>query len=325
MAELDPVYLHSGSDRPKIARALQRLRGRIGEDAVELRSAQDTSGDEVVAACNARGLFGGSGRLVVVDEVERWKAADVKGVVEYLRDPAPDTVLALVSAESKKDSALAKACAKAGKVLVYEVTKRKLPEWVAEQFARLGTRADPAACRLLVEFVGDNLDELNCEIDKLATWAAGEPIDVAAVESLSAPRAETSVFGLTDSWGRRDTAACLRTVELLLERSGQPRARELPRIVGLLSNQVTRVRACQRLAAEGVRPRDAAARLGMHPFAAEKAFAQADNFSADELRAAVVRLARLDHALKGGSRLAGDLELERAIVDLSRTRGAAAA
>ena len=39
----------------------------------------------------------------------------------------------------------------------------------------------------------------------------------------------------------------------------------------------------QRLADEGVRPRDAAAKLKMHPFVAEKAFAQAANFSADEL------------------------------------------
>jgi DNA polymerase III delta subunit len=55
----------------------------------------------------------------------------------------------------------------------------------------------------------------------------------------------------------------------------------------------------------------------MHPFAAEKAFAQAASFSADELRQAVVRLAELDLALKGGSRLAADLELERALVDIT--------
>ena len=56
----------------------------------------------------------------------------------------------------------------------------------------------------------------------------------------------------------------------------------------------------------------------MHPFAAEKAFAQAANFGVDELRDATVRLAQLDHALKGGSRLAGDLELERALVEITR-------
>ncbi len=58
----------------------------------------------------------------------------------------------------------------------------------------------------------------------------------------------------------------------------------------------------------------------MHPFYAEKVFGQAENFSEDELRDAVVRLARLDHALKGGSRLAPDLELQRTLIDLGRKR-----
>ena len=38
-----------------------------------------------------------------------------------------------------------------------------------------------------------------------------------------------------------------------------------------------------------------------------------------------VRLAELDLALKGGSRLSGDLELERALVDVTRGRAAQAA
>ena len=78
------------------------------------------------------------------------------------------------------------------------------------------------------------------------------------------------------------------------------------------------MRQCQKLAAEGVRPRDAAGKLKMHPFYAEKVFGQAKNFSEDELRDALVRLSQLDLALKGKSRLTPDLELQRALVDLGR-------
>jgi DNA polymerase III subunit delta len=261
---------------------------------------------------------------VVVEDVERWKAADVKEVAAYLAAPSPATVLALVGSEVKADSALAKAVAKAGTVLAYDVPKRRLPEWVDEQFRRLGTHAEHDACRALVELVGDNLDELETEIEKLATWAAGETITPAAVELLAAGRADTSIFALTDAWGRRDAGAVLQAAESLLERSGRPRASELPRLVGLLASHVGRVRACQALASEGVRPRDAAGRLKMHPFAAEKAFAHAENFAPDELDDALVRLAALDEATKGGSRLAPDLELERALIDITRPRERAA-
>jgi DNA polymerase III subunit delta len=313
---LRPVYLLIGSDRPKIARALERLRARIGEGAVEQLSAREAGGDEVVAACNALGLFGGGQRLVLVQEAERWKAADVKAFGAYLEAPAPDTVVAFTG-ELKRDSPLGKLCAKEGSVLVYDVSKRELPAWVGEQFARFGARAEPAACAALVELVGDDLDELATEVDKLATWAAGETIEARHVQALAAGRAETSIFALTDAWGRRDLRGALGACEELLERAERNRRDEVPRLAAMLASHVGRVRACQALAAAGVRPRDAAGSLKMHPFVAEKAFAQSRNYTVDELRDAVVRLAELDLALKGGSRLAPDLELQRALVEVT--------
>jgi DNA polymerase III subunit delta len=313
--ELKPAYLITGSDRPKVARAVRRLRERMGADAAEILTATETSGDEAVAACNALGLFGDGARLVVVEDVERWRAADAKAIADYLANPAPGTVLALVGDGIKADSPLAKTCAKAGEVLRYDAPrKRDLPGWVAEQFARRSAHAEPEACRALAELVGDDLDALALEVEKLATWAGGETIGTRDVEQLAVARAEASVFTLTDAWGQRDVAGVLRACDSLLERS----SRELTGIAGLLASHVAKVRACQALAAEGVRPRDAAGRLKMHPFAAEKAFAHAASFSVDELRAATVRLAALDAALKGRSRLSGELELARALIDVTR-------
>ncbi|MGH3049791.1 MAG: DNA polymerase III subunit delta [Gaiellaceae bacterium] len=315
---LKPVYLLTGSDKPKTARALQRLRERIGEDAVEHLYAAAASGEDAVASCNAMGLFGGEGRLVIVEEVDRWKAADFKAIAEYLAAPSPTTVLALMAGELKADSALAKAVAKAGEVLRYDVAKKRVPEWVAEQFARLGVAADQDACRALVEVVGDDLDDLASEIQKLATWAGSDPVTVAAVEQLAVGRAETPIFAVTDAWGRRDVGAVLGSAESLLERTHRTRSGELLRLVASLVGHVGRVRRIARLADEGVGPRDAAGHLKMHPFAAEKAGRQAESFSRDELAAATVRLAEVDAAVKGGSRMPPDLELERALVEITR-------
>ena len=73
MADLKPVYLLAGTDRPKIDTALVRLRARFPPESVESVSAIDASGEAAVALCNAGSLFGDA-RLVLVTEVERWKA-----------------------------------------------------------------------------------------------------------------------------------------------------------------------------------------------------------------------------------------------------------
>jgi DNA polymerase-3 subunit delta len=314
--ELKPAYLLTGSDRPKIERALRRLRERFGEDAIERLSARDATGDDAVAACNAMGLFAAGGRLVLVDEVERWKAADAKAVAEYLAAPAPETVLALVGDGLRKDSPLAKALAKKGEVLAYEVAKSGLAKWVGEQFARHGVKASTDACRALVELVGDNLQELAAEVEKLSVWAGHDEVGADEVELLVAARADVPPFVLTDAWGRRDIGAVLAACESILERS--TRSGEVHMLVGRLAAHVRRVQACQNLDLAGVRPREAAAELKMHPFAAEKAFAQSRNFSVEELRSAIVGLADLDLALKGGSRLPSELELQRTLVAITR-------
>ena len=304
------------------------MRDRIGSEATELLSAHEAAGADVVAACNAMGLFASERRLVVVEHVDAWKQSEHEPVIGYLREPSPETVLALVGEGVKKDSALAKAVAKVGELLIYDLPKRgsraDVPGWVRQQFAAQGVRVELSACRLLVELVGDDLNELAGEVEKLVAWAGDDAIGQAEIEQLVPPRGEVPPFELTDAWGRRDVAAVLAASEQLLARAGVPPRDSLPRIVGLLTSHVTRVAECQNLAAEGVSAREAADRLRKSRFYVEKLYEQASNFTPDELRLAIVRLAELDLALKGGSRLAAELEFDRALVELTRAREPAA-
>ncbi len=313
-SELKPAYLVTGSDRPKVRRALERLRARFDSAAIESLTGDETTGVDAVAACNALGLFGGDGRLVIVDGVDRWKAADAKAVAEYLHEPAPSTVLALVAESLKKDSPLAKACLQAGDVLVYETPRRDLRKWVAAQFAQAGGQAGENACAVLVELVGEDPLELASEVEKLTTWAAGEQIEAADVERLVAARAESPPWALTDAWGRRDTAGVLRACERALERA------TASALVWRLADHVALVRSCKSLAAAGLPAAEAATRLRKKEYPVRKAYAQADGFDEAELASVLVRVAELDAAIKGASRLPDELELERALVEVTRRR-----
>jgi DNA polymerase III delta subunit len=328
--ELKPAYLVTGNDLPKVERTLDRLRGRFDPGSIErlvVGGRDGATGPDVVVACNSGTLLAGE-RLVLVTEVDGrrnewgklsggWKATDVEAVVEYLREPAPGTVLCLVAEQLKESSPLGKAVAKVGDVLTWEVDDRKLPGWVAEAFAARGSKVDADACRRLVEIVGDEKLVLAREIDKLATWAGGEPLGVEEVEELAAPLGEGHPWDLTDAWGERDLARVLAVIEGEYRRSARP-TQEPIAFAGRLSAHVTRLAKTKSLLEHGARTADVAAALGMKEFPARKLVAQAERFSIEELRAATVRIGRLDYALKGGSKLAPDLEVQLAVADVTR-------
>lgn len=329
-----PVYLITGTDRPKIETTLSRLRRHFEPESIEIVTALETSGDEAVGLCNAGSLFGDAQLLVVTDvdgskqsDGRRrggWKVDDVEAVSEYLSNPAPSTVLALIAGDLKATSALWKACAKAGEVFAWEV-KGKAPGWVAEEFRQKGVRAEADAVAALVQLVGDDLVALRVEVDKLATWAAGEPIGEREVVALVAPNADLPIYELTEAWSAHDPARALDVSETIFEREPKPRRDVAPRLSGALGSHIGNLRSLKRLAADGVKPKEAAERLRLHPFRAQKLAAQAEGFSDEDLDDAVVRLAELDGALKGQSRLAPDLELQRTLVDLTRRPGVAPA
>jgi DNA polymerase III delta subunit len=328
-----PVYLITGSDRPKVDTALARLRGHFEAESIETVTAMETSGDEAEGLCNAGSLFGDA-RLVVVTDVDGlkadrgrrggWKSADVESVEAYLGSPAPATVLALVADDLKSSSALWKVCTKAGTVLAFDVDK-KLGEWVGKRFQERGVRSEPDAVAALIALVGENPRALETEIDKIATWADGEPVGEREVTALVAADADVPIYELTEAWAVRDASRALGVSETLFEHEPRQRRDTAARLAGSLGGHLARLRTMKRLAAEGVSSKEAAAKLKLNPYYAGKLYRQAEGFSEEELDDAVLRLADLDGALKGQSRVAPDLALQRTLVDLTRRPGAAGA
>jgi DNA polymerase III delta subunit len=113
----------------------------------------------------------------------------------------------------------------------------------------------------------------------------------------------------------------LELSEAIFEHEPRPRRDVAPRLAGTLGSHLSRLRSIKHLAAEGVSAKDAASRLKLNPYYASKLYRQAERFSDEELDDAVVRLAALDGALKGQSRLQPDLEVQRTLVSLTRPPG----
>jgi DNA polymerase-3 subunit delta len=250
---------------------------------------------------------------VIVEGVDRWRKQDVDAVAGYLGNPVAGAVLALVPEGTLRGSTLVDLCKKHGQVLSYDVPKpSNLHTWARRELERLGVNADADAARALVELVGDDTVALASEIEKLATWAGSETVGVREVEQLATPGRDAAAWALTDAWGMRDLPGLLEACELALEK------KEPFLLAVSLATHVGRVRTAQAFAEKGMRTAEIAKRLKIKEFPARKALQHAERYSRAELDTALVRLAELDAAIKGASRLSSELELVRALIDVTR-------
>ena len=160
------------------------------------------------------GLFARGGRLVLVDDVERWKAADAKAVAEYLSPRrAGHRARARRRGARRKDVAAREGAGR----------RRRRPRLRGlEASCRSGSPSSSRASRRQGERRRlprsrrarrrRTSQELATEVDKLSTWAGDDAIGADEVELLVAARAEIPPFVLTDAWGRRDVGAVLARV-----------------------------------------------------------------------------------------------------------------
>lgn len=224
MPAFKPAYLIHGDDHGRLAERRARLRAlaeaESGAQGMELFEGETATAEAVSAALSAM-TFAIGRRFVIVDGVERWKAADVALVAPALEALAPDTTVVFFGREegrTKVPDALGEAVRKAGGDVSAEqnVKPWDLPKWATAQAAQLGLDLHPAAARVLVQHVGERQQRLLRELEKLALELSGDRaspvvLDAEQVEQLTAGSAERKSWTLADALVARDGAAATRT------------------------------------------------------------------------------------------------------------------
>ena len=307
-----PVYAIFGEDRPKVERTVARLVRRVADEGgmeSERLSGLETPPAQVAESCQALS-FGGV-RLVVVDDADAWRAGDVDPLVDYLADPNPQTVLALVSAGTVPQRLL-QAVERAGRALRWgpdaKASVRERRKWLeghfAAEVARAGGSVNPSVARLVVERVcveptdaqktSLNAMTLTSEAEKLVALSAGRPVDREMVLSLVAPNPEARVYELADALVSGSARA---TYDRLNDLAGGD-DRSAPQVI--LMGLMRHYRALA--AAQALGPRasqDALAEAtGLRGFPAKKAAEQAAALPAGAGERGLVRLARLELDLR---------------------------
>ena len=228
-------------------------------------------------------------------------------------DPVEGAVLALVAEEPLRGTTLAELCEKHGQVLATTCRSRTI--------CTAGRAASSSASASRPTPTPRERSSRSSATTRSRSRARSRSSPRGPAESRSAARGRAARRARRES-GRLGADRCLgraRPADPARGLRARARERREPFLLAVrLASHVGRVRAAQALAEEGLGARDVAARLKMKEFPARKALQHAERYSRAELDSALVRLAELDAAIKGGSRLSAELELLRALIDVTR-------
>jgi DNA polymerase-3 subunit delta len=157
-------------------------------------------------------------RVVVVRDVAALRK-DARAVLDrYLAAPAPDVLLVLVAAGGEKAKADKDLVQRAASLEFELLAGDRVPKWIAHHATtELRVAIAPDAADLLHRAVGGDLPSLAAELDKLASYTNGAPIDEAAVSDVVGVRRGETLGDFLDRVAQRDVTGALALLGHVLE------------------------------------------------------------------------------------------------------------
>ena len=265
----------------------------------------NTKGEEIVNACEEY-PFGSQYRLVIAGYASRMKSAEGDKIKRYLNDPAETSVLIMsedteelkskASGKFYPSRSLKKETQKNGLVIHCTLNFRDVKQWVGGVFEERGRQIDSNALNLLTEMVGNNLWDLNQEIEKIILYAGDRKhITDHDVEAVTHHRPQSKIFNFTEQVGLKNISSVLTILDELY-REKTPSVM----IIISLNNHFTFLYQIKELMDEGMQSEEIARQLKKHPFYVKKSMTQAQRFSESSFDKIFDLLARADGALKSG-------------------------
>ena len=326
----DPAYHFAGDDDFRKQEALNLLVNAAVDPATrdfnyEARRGSEISG-EALGSILATPPMLAERRVVVVRDAGSLKKDGKTAVEEYLRRPSPDVILVLVQPSGEKPDPK---FGQASLVLFEPISGPPLSRWIAMRAEHHKASITAGAAELLQSSVGNDLPQLNIELEKLATYTNGAEIDEAAVAAIVGVRREESLTALLDAVGNRDAATAHRILPGLLE---QPKSSGVF-IVMVLGMQILGTGFARARLAARVPPQRLSYEItnmikesGAYPGrswteAAQVWISAAPKWPTDHLFAAASALHWADRALKESGRTTEEGILQSAILAMCQTKG----
>lgn len=208
------VYLllgpEEGQKKAYLAKIKENLVKKTGEEPESYRFYPEEKDVSEVLSIAANGSLFSPHRFVILYNVEAYKGNQQKALIAYLKKPAEDATLVLISSKNSVDKKLDSAVPKENRKVFWELFEKDRKNWVRRYFSERNMNLEPEALEDLLEMVDSNSEELKKACDLLFFYfQEGALITSDDVDRILYHSREESVFTLFDKIAYRDLEGAL--------------------------------------------------------------------------------------------------------------------
>lgn len=310
------VYLIFGDEKYLTMEYENKLRSAIVPKAAELMNSALFDGvndTEAIAAAVETLPFFSDFRLVLIKGSGLFKTGKknmTDKVVEIVKNIPQTTVVIFSGEEVDKRNSLYKAVKKYGYVCeINHLKDRELVSWVEK---RSKGRVKGSAASYFVECVGNSMEALNAELDKLLAYSGSENITSKTVDDICTKSPEANMFEMMDAIGNKRSDRALDIYNNMLVMKQSPVA-----VLTMIARQFKLILECKYLMKKNYTKSQIAFELSLRDFMVDKYMKQSKNFSIARLMEAIKDCAELDVRFKQGL-ITDVLGVEMIIIKYSR-------
>ena len=214
-----PVYWLEGEEEYYIDKVIDHAEHRIlpeSEAAFNLTVfyGRDASWPDVINACRRYPMFA-ERQVVLLKEAQHMR--DIDKLESYIENPLHSTVFVVGYKEKKIDgrTKFAKVIKEKGVMITTKkMYDNQLPEWTQELIQSKGLGISPKGLALLVDHIGNDLNRIENEIDKLSVnLGKRKTITEEDIESFIGVSKDFNVFELQGALARKDIVKAIRIIQ----------------------------------------------------------------------------------------------------------------
>jgi DNA polymerase III subunit delta len=290
-SKFKPVYWLEGEEEYYIDELVNYAEHKILTEAeagfnLTVFYGKDADWTAVINSCRRYPMFA-ERQVVLLKEAQQMR--DIDKLEAYIDKPLSSTVFVVAYKEKKIDgrSKLAKMLKEKAEVLTTKkMYDNQLPEWTSGLIRSKGYEITQKALLLLVDHIGNDLNRINNEIEKLIiNLGSRTDINEDDIERYVGISKEYNVFELQDAFAKKDRAKAIRIIQYF---ESNPKAAPIQLILPSIYNFFSK--AYMIFGQNSSDDKSVAAAIGVNPFFVKDYLAAVRNYGYEGIEAGLLLL-----------------------------------